>query len=515
MPGRRGTWPTYSVTDAGSAARNLAYVLASLRTGEDAGSAARNLAYVPVSDARSAARNPAYVPVSNAGSAARNPAHVLGTDAGAAARNPAYVLASLRTGEDAGPAARSPACGLQRDGRRPHQYLGRVPRTGPGIRRSVRLQPDLRRAGPPYDRVTLMSWRIPVAVLLLILGAGCRRETPAAEPPADDEIRVPVAAQPARRGTLRAIIRTTGVVTPAADAEFIVTAPEPSRIVEIPPEAGAVVARGDILVRFDVPSAAAEAARHQAEIARAQALLENARVAQTRARELVERGIISRREMENADREVADAESDVGRAEAARRTSDAAAARAIIRAPFSGVVIQRFHNPGDLVSGIATDPILRLVDPDRLEVIAPVAAADVTRVLPGAEARVTSVPEPIGLVVATRPAVTASGTEAVTRLIFKTASPIPADTRVDIEIDGEEHVGTVLVPADAILRTGSQPTVLVAAGNRAERRVVTTGLADANSVEIVSGVAAGELVIIRGQAGLADGSPISVDQPRP
>jgi hypothetical protein len=103
----------------------------------------------------------------------------------------------------------------------------------------------------------------------------------------------------------------------------------------------------------------------------------------------------------------------------------------------------------------------------------------------------------------------------VTRLIFKTASPIPADTRVDIEIDGEEHVGTVLVPADAILRTGSQPTVLVAAGNRAERRVVTTGLADANSVEIVSGVAAGELVIIRGQAGLADGSPISVDQPRP
>jgi hypothetical protein len=136
-------------------------------------------------------------------------------------------------------------------------------------------------------------------------------------------------------------------------------------------------------------------------------------------------------------------------------------------------------------------------------------------VLPGAEARVTSVPEPIGLVVATRPAVTASGTEAVTRLIFKTASPIPADTRVDIEIDGEEHVGTVLVPADAILRTGSQPTVLVAAGNRAERRVVTTGLADANSVEIVSGVTAGELVIIRGQAGLADGSPISVDQPRP
>jgi len=41
--------------------------------------------------------------------------------------------------------------------------------------------------------------------------------------------------------------------------------------------------------------------------------------------------------------------------------------------------------------------------------------------------------------------------------------------------------------------------------------VVTTGLSDADSVEIVSGVEAGELVITRGQGGLADGAAISVD----
>jgi len=55
--------------------------------------------------------------------------------------------------------------------------------------------------------------------------------------------------------------------------------------------------------------------------------------------------------------------------------------------------------------------------------------------------------------------------------------------------------------------------VIVANGNRAERRVITTGLADTDSVEIISGVAAGELVITRGQAGLADGATISVDAP--
>jgi RND family efflux transporter MFP subunit len=219
--------------------------------------------------------------------------------------------------------------------------------------------------------------------------------------------------------------------------------------------------------------------------------------------------------MEDADRGVADAQADVARAESARRAWEGAAARAIIRAPFAGIVAQRLHNPGDVVQGIATDPILRLIDPDRLELTATIPAADATRVLPGAAARVTSVTEPITLVVATRPAAGAPGADPIARLSFAPGSTLPADTRVDIEIDGEEHVDAVLIPPGAIIRTGNQTAVVVAVGERAERRMVTTGLADADSVEIVSGVEAGELVITRGQAGLADGAAISVDLPRP
>jgi hypothetical protein len=156
-----------------------------------------------------------------------------------------------------------------------------------------------------------------------------------------------------------------------------------------------------------------------------------------------------------------------------------------------------------------------LIDPDRLELTATIPAADATRVLPGAAARVTSVTEPIMLVVATRPAAGVPGTDPIAKLSFVAGTTLPADTRVDIEIEGEEHVNAVLVPAGAILTNGNQAAVLVAAGERAERRIVTTGLSDADSVEIVSGVEAGELVITRGQAGLADGAAISVDLPRP
>jgi RND family efflux transporter MFP subunit len=358
-----------------------------------------------------------------------------------------------------------------------------------------------------------MPWRF-AAALLIVLGAGCGRTEPPAEAPAESEIAVPVAAQPATRGRLRLVVRATGVVTPAPGSEFVLVATEPGRIVEVPPAEGDRVARGDVLVRFDVPSAAAEASRHQADIARAQALLENARIAQARSRELLERGIISRREMENADREVENAQAEVLRAQSALRLSEASAARAIVRAPFAGVVAQRLHNPGDVVRGVATDPILRLVDPDRLEVTASIPAADAPRVLPGAAARVTSMVEPVVLTVASRNA-SSSGGDSAARLTFPPGVSLPVDTRVELEIDGEERVNVLLVPVDAVLRSANGAEVLVAVGERAQRRAITTGLADADSVEVVSGLNDGDLVITRGHTGLADGTPVSVSLTRP
>src|SRR5687768_14685491 len=63
-----------------------------------------------------------------------------------------------------------------------------------------------------------MAWRLFPFLLLISLGsASCGREAPRAEPENEAEFAVPVAAQPARRGSLRAIIRTTGVVTPRSE----------------------------------------------------------------------------------------------------------------------------------------------------------------------------------------------------------------------------------------------------------------------------------------------------------
>jgi RND family efflux transporter MFP subunit len=352
-----------------------------------------------------------------------------------------------------------------------------------------------------------------ICALALIALAGCTNRRAQEETPNEEQV-TPVGAQAVTNGSLRAVIHASGVITPAAGAEFLVTSTEPATIAEITKNAGDPVTSGEMLVRFDIAGAADIVGRQRAEVARLQAALENARIAQARARDLAGRGFISRREMEDADREVADAQAAVTRAESARSAAEAAAARAIVRAPFNGIVTQRLHNQGDLVKGAAVDPVLRIVDPRRLEITASVPLAQAARVLPGATARLATAADApmVRLTVATRPSPgTTPGSDYTFRLTFVDAATLPVDTTVEVDVDAEERTNVVLVPIDAVIREGGSTSVFVAAGDRAQRRTVTTGLIDEERIEITSGLKAGELLIVRGQGGLSEGAAISVD----
>ncbi len=341
--------------------------------------------------------------------------------------------------------------------------------------------------------------------------AGCGRAAPEE---VESETVVPVAVERAEAGSIRAVIHATGVVTPAPGAEYLVVAPQPARVVEMPKGEGDRVARGDLLVRFEIPSTSADAARQRAELTRARARVENAKAAQERAHDLFDRGVAARKEVEDADRELIDAQADLTGAEAALTAADVVAARATVVAAFDGIVAKRFHNPGDLVDATVTDPVLRIVDPRRLEVTASIPIADVQRTTIGATARLTgaaSDSQPT-LRVASRPAVVEPGTAAVpVRLTFVTPAALAVGTPVQLDIDAEEHTGVVLVPVSAVVREGAEIAVFVVANDKAERRAVTVGLSDDAHVEVRSGLKSGEQVITTGQAGLPDGAVIRIE----
>jgi RND family efflux transporter MFP subunit len=346
---------------------------------------------------------------------------------------------------------------------------------------------------------------------VFLASAAC--STPQVDEVTSDTV-VSVHATAATVGDIRGFVRATGVVTPAPGAELVVVAPEAARIAEIPRAAGDRVRRGDVLVRFEVPTAVADLQRQQAEVVRARSTLDNAKSAQARAADLFERGVAARREVEDGQRITADAEAALAGAKAALASAESVAGRATVRATFDGVVARRFHNPGDLVEASAGDPVLRVIDPRRLEIVAAVPLADASRVRVGAAGHVSAGPiETTGLVVKVLadPAAVDVGTATIpVRLSLTGPRSLPAGTPVQVDLEAERRAGVVLVPIAAIVREGEETAVFVASDGKAQRRPVHAGLTDGAQIEIVSGLKAGELVIVDGQAGLPDGAAVAL-----
>src|SRR5882672_2659686 len=77
---------------------------------------------------------------------------------------------------------------------------------------------------------------------------------------------VPVRVNAARLGTITDTLTAAGTVVPAAGAEWVITAPEPGTVAELPKAEGDTVAVGDIVVRFEIASVNQELASKQAEV---------------------------------------------------------------------------------------------------------------------------------------------------------------------------------------------------------------------------------------------------------
>jgi RND family efflux transporter MFP subunit len=353
-------------------------------------------------------------------------------------------------------------------------------------------------------------------LLCLTLLAACK---PAARDE-DEEVEtaeaVPVTVATAVSGPIRPVIAATGQVKPAAGAELLVVPPQEARIAQLPKSVGDRVRRGDLLVRFEIPSLHAEAAARRSDLARAEAQLTAARQAADRLSGLFQRGIAAQREVEDARRDLAQAEATVREARSATAAAGQLAGREVVRAPFDGIVASRSHQPGDFVEPGGAEPILRLIDPSRLEVEAAVPAAELGRVVTDSPARVrgASFPAVRARVVARPAAVDPVTGTALVRLAFAMPTNLPAGLPVDVEIEGEEHQAAVLVPADAIVQEGAQSFLFVVdAQKKAHRREVRVGLTAGGRTEILSGVAAGEPVVVRGQTALPNGAAVEVSEP--
>ena len=351
-------------------------------------------------------------------------------------------------------------------------------------------------------------------VLLLVVAGGAAACAGGTEEEIETTSAVPVKVEATRRGTVRAMISAAGAVRPAPGAELEVVPPDTARIAEMPVSLGDRVRRGALLVRFDIPASEAELAKDVSDLKRAGVRLDNARVAAARVSGLFERGIAARKEVEDAQRELAEAEAEVAQAKGAREAAQRMVARESARAPFDGVVVARTHNPGDVVDASTPGAILRLIDPTRLNVEATVTVDDLRRLVAGAPARILgpeSFPPEEALVRAVPAAVDPTTAIATVRLDFTRPTTLPEGTPVRVEIASAHHDDALLVRSTALVRDGQDTFVYtVGADNVAHRKKVAVGLEGAGDSEILSGLSPGERVVVEGASALPDGATVTI-----
>ena len=186
---------------------------------------------------------------------------------------------------------------------------------------------------------------------------------------------------------------------------------------------------------------------------------------------------------------------------------------ASVRAPFAGLIARRDVSRGEYVN--VGQPLFELVALDPVEVEFYLAERDSSRVVVGQEVRVTVAPFPgetfDGVVTMISPTI-----DVRTRTLRVKAQIDNADgrlrpglfARADLGIAVREAV--LLVPEEAILlRSDGSVVFRRGEGNRVERLVVETGEYRGGQVEVARGLAPGDQVVTRGQAGLVDGALIS------
>lgn len=310
---------------------------------------------------------------------------------------------------------------------------------------------------------------------------------------------MPVDVAVARTDTVVETIRATGQIEAVQSIEL---RPEvEGRIVEIVVPEGREVAQGAALFKIDDTQLRAQVTRLEAERDLADQALK-------RTRELLERNASSAADLERAE---ASARSAAASLEQQQIRLD----RTIVRAPFAGVVGQRFVSLGDYVTSATRLSTLQTVDPQRAAFAVPERYAQ--RLSRGLEVtfNVAALADQTftGVVDFVDPRVELPGrTITVKARVPNRARVLKPGMFIEAALVAETRPDAVVVPEDAVLPVSGADYLWVVADGKATRRQVTLGVRVPGFVEVQEGVAPGELVVVGGLERLFEGADVRANQ---
>lgn len=351
------------------------------------------------------------------------------------------------------------------------------------------------------------------------------------------EVRTTVVAAssgPAGGGAGTASVTANGYVVARTRAS--VSSKVPGRLAHLAVSEGSLVRRGQLIARLENADYQAQVAQAEANLATARAVLAEARAAQLQADRESQRlarihatnaALIAEADVDNAESRAAvaaakaqSAESGVRAAEAALRFARVSLANTEIRAPFTGTVLRKEAEVGEVVApsvggGLTRGAVVTMADLSTLEVEVDVNEAYIARIRGGQPARLTLDAYPD------------TSFRAHVRQVVPTADRQRATVQVKVAIDDRDprilpEMGArvdflepeasrpggakgaapaaprIRVPAEAVKELGGQSVVWVVREERLESRPVQAGPASGGYREIRSGLVGGEQLVVSG-----------------
>jgi len=352
--------------------------------------------------------------------------------------------------------------------------------------------------------------------------------------------RVPVvevaAVRPGGDAGSTALLNASGYITPRRRAT--VAAKITARVVDVYVDEGMKVTEGQLLARLDDSDAQSRllAARSQRDataalIASLEVNLANAEREFRRQEDLEKQGYTSTQALDLARTTAESLRAQIAATKVQVLAADAQIAVAqqdvdncTVRAPFSGVVVSKDAQRGEMVSpisaggGFTRTGIATVVDMDSIEIEVDVNESYIARVEPGQRVEAVldaypdwRIPAKVRTVIPTADRQKAT---VKVRISFDKLDPrILPDMGVKVSfLAAEQASGQVparaVVPREAVREAEGKSVVLLFRDGQLERRAVSLGAARGTDVEVTAGLSPGDQVVVKGPAGLHDGQRV-------
>ncbi len=312
-----------------------------------------------------------------------------------------------------------------------------------------------------------------------------------------EERKLPVEVAQSSTGSISSSIVTTATLDP--DAQVTIIAETTGIVDRIQVDEGDVVREGNLMATLSNRE-------KQVKLQQANIRVQNAKQEMDRKESSYAAKIISQAEYEKAKYEMETALEE-------RNAAQVELDRSFIRAPFSGIITQRFIEKGQNVN--LQSQLFTIVDSDPLEAKVYLPEKEILGVKENqAVALALNAQKDVtfqGKIRQINPAVDPkTGTIKVTVEVTKAPTVVRPGSFVDVKMETQRHDKAVLIPKKALMEEAGERFVFVVNKDKAARRIVSVGFLDDQNAEILSGVHSGETVVVSGQGSLRDGSKTEI-----